>query len=215
MQTTRRYSPMDHLLMRADEALTTIFGNPPGTGRPDPASNMDETDLDASEKKLSAALMRVNHVGEVCAQALYQAQAVTSRNDEVRRSMLQAAEEENDHLKWCAQRIDELDGHRSLLNPLWYGGAFAIGALAGLAGDRWNLGFVAETERQVVEHLEGHLQRLPVDDAKSRAVVKQMKSDEREHATMAVTAGAADLPPPFKSLMRLASKVMTRTAHYI
>jgi 3-demethoxyubiquinol 3-hydroxylase len=201
--------------MLADDAMTTLFGNPRGTGRESPAQEVDDAPMTAAEKSASAAFMRVNHVGEVCAQALYQAQSVTSRNPVVRERMRRAAEEENDHLNWCADRIEALGGHRSLLNPVWYGGAFAIGACAGLAGDRWNLGFVAETERQVVEHLSGHLQSLPAQDRRSRAVVEQMRRDEGEHATMAVTAGAADLPAPIKQLMRMASRVMTTTAHYV
>jgi 3-demethoxyubiquinol 3-hydroxylase len=213
MSAARHYSPIDQLLIKADEALTTVFGKPSGTGRASPALGQPEGDLDDHERRESEALMRVNHVGEVCAQALYQAQAVTSRNPLVRDRMHHAAEEENDHLNWCAERIDELGGRRSLLNPLWYGGSFAIGAIAGLAGDRWNLGFVAETERQVVEHLTGHLNRLPAGDLRSRAIVEQMRSDEAEHATMAMSAGAADLPQPVRSLMRLASNIMTRTAH--
>lgn len=215
MMETRNYSPLDRILMLADEALTTVCDRPSGTGRQNPAREIPETPLDESQRAESEALMRVNHVGEVCAQALYQAQAVTSRSADVRERMRRAADEENDHLNWCAERIDELGGRLSLLNPLWYGGAFAIGAVAGLAGDRWNLGFVAETERQVVEHLSGHLERLPERDAKSRAIVEQMRTDEGEHATMAVTAGAADLPAPVKNLMRLASAVMTQTAHRI
>ena len=215
MKTNRQYSPFDRLLVMADEALTTVFGNPPGTGRPDPAREGAEGELSDDDRREAGALMRVNHVGEVCAQALYQAQAVTARNASVRDRMRRAAEEENDHLNWCAERIEALGSRRSLLNPLWYGGAFAIGALAGMAGDRWNLGFVAETERQVVRHLDGHLERLPAADQRSRAVVAQMRIDEGEHATMAVTAGAAELPGPVRGLMRAASKIMTTTAHYV
>ena len=215
MEHARQYSPVDRLLDLADDALTTVFGSPPGTGRADPAAGVAAPELTDSEKRTSQALMRVNHVGEVCAQALYQAQAVTARDPDLRESMRRAAEEENDHLNWCAERIEALGGRRSLLNPLWYGGAFAIGAAAGLAGDRWNLGFVAETERQVVDHLSGHLERLPEKDVPSRRVVEQMRTDEGAHATMAVTAGAAPLPGPVRALMRLASRVMTCTAHYV
>lgn len=215
MKAIRRYSPLDQLLMLADDAMTTVFGSPPGTGRESPARQANDATMSTAEKKASAAFMRVNHVGEVCAQALYQAQSVTARNADIREHMRRAAEEENDHLNWCADRIDALGGQRSLLNPVWYGGAFAIGACAGLVGDRWNLGFVAETERQVVEHLSGHLQSLPAHDHKSRAVVEQMRIDEGEHATMAVAAGAAELPAPIKHLMRMASRIMTTTAHYV
>ena len=159
--------------------------------------------------------MRVNHAGEVCAQALYQGQALTARRDETRQQMEQAAEEENDHLVWCRQRIHELGGHTSLLNPLWYTGSLAIGAFSGLLGDKWSLGFLAETEHQVVRHLEGHLQRLPEGDEKSRAILEQMKIDEGEHCTTARDAGGSALPEPVKKLMNLASRVMTTTASRI
>jgi len=213
--SSRDYSPLDRLLIHADSALTTIFGTPSGTGRPNPAAEVAENDLSEAQKSEAESLMRVNHVGEVCAQALYQAQAITSRSEHTRQNMQQASEEENDHLIWCEQRLEQLGGRKSYLNPLWYSGAFAIGAAAGLAGDRWNLGFVAETERQVVSHLDSHLKRLPEEDLKSRAIVEQMKQDEGEHATMAVTAGASELPGPVKSLMKYASRVMTRLAHHI
>ena len=159
--------------------------------------------------------MRVNHVGEICAQALYHSQALTARDPRIRERMQRAAAEENDHLAWCEQRIRELGARQSLLNPLWRIGAFTIGTTAGLAGDKWNLGFVAETERQVVAHLEDHLGKLPENDTRSREVVAQMKEDEHRHAQAAITAGAAELPPPVKGLMRLASKVMTSTAHWV
>lgn len=215
MNATRRYSGFDRLLMMADDALTTVFGNPPGTGRPDPAIAGTEGELTDAERREAGALMRVNHVGEVCAQALYQAQALTARDPALRDRMRRAAEEENDHLNWCAERLVALGARRSLLNPLWYGGAFAIGACAGMAGDRINLGFVAETERQVVDHLESHLESFPAADGRSRAVVSQMRDDEGAHATMAVTAGASELPGPVRALMRAASRVMTTTARYI
>ncbi|MFT5111166.1 MAG: ubiquinone biosynthesis monooxygenase Coq7 [Parasphingorhabdus sp.] len=211
----RSYSAIDNFLINADEMIATLFGNPKGSRRENPAKSIPDEQISDSEKQLSASLMRVNHVGEVCAQALYQAQAVTSRNPEIRQQMRAASIEENDHLSWCDERLKELDGQKSLLNPLWYGGAFAIGAVAGMAGDRWNLGFVAETERQVVKHLNNHLNRLPKNDLRSRAIVKQMSHDEAEHATMAVTAGAAELPEPIKKIMGLASKIMTRTAEKI
>jgi ubiquinone biosynthesis monooxygenase Coq7 len=159
--------------------------------------------------------MRVNHAGEVCAQALYQGQALTARQDDTRRQMAQAAEEENDHLLWCRHRIHELGGHTSLLNPLWYSGSLAIGAVTGLLGDKWSLGFLAETEQQVVRHLEGHLQRLPENDEKSRAILEQMKTDEGEHRMTALNAGGVELPDPVKRLMTLASRVMTTTAYRI
>ena len=211
----RHFSPLDNLLIHADQALNTIFGNPKGSGRTNPGGSPQDDDLTEQEKQLSASLMRVNHVGEVCAQALYQAQSLTARDPATRAHMKQASIEENDHLAWCSERLEQLGGRKSLLNPLWYGGAFAIGALAGIAGDKWNLGFVAETERQVVKHLNDHLGRLPENDTASREIVKQMGEDEAEHATMAVTAGAADLPEPVKKLMGLASKVMTTTAEKV
>ena len=215
MPETRQLTSLDQIIIKADQALTTVFGNPAGTGRNHPADEVGDTLLDDEERRLAASLMRVNHVGEVCAQALYQAQSLTARNPEIKQRMQQASEEENDHLRWCAGRLEELGDRKSLLNPLWYGGAFAIGAVAGLAGDRWNLGFVAETERQVVDHLHGHLERLPTRDSRSRAIVEQMAKDEGEHASMAVTAGASTLPGPVKGLMKLASKVMTTTAERI
>ena len=157
-------------------------------------------------------MMRVNHSGEVCAQALYQAQAITARSDVVRQTMQTAANEENDHLSWCEERLDQLGSHKSYLNPVWYCGSFMIGTLFGFIGDRWNLGFLAETERQVVKHLESHLEKLPVDDYKSRAIVEQMRNDEAHHATRAVQAGAEELPRLVKRMMALTAKVMTTTA---
>ncbi|MGI9310755.1 MAG: 2-polyprenyl-3-methyl-6-methoxy-1,4-benzoquinone monooxygenase, partial [bacterium] len=184
-------------------------------GRAFPARSEDDGSLSAAQRRRSGRYMRVNHVGEICAQALYRSQALTARDAATRERMRRAAEEERDHLAWCEQRMDELGARASLLNPLWRAGAFAIGTAAGLAGDRWNLGFVAETERQVVAHLEGHLGKLPANDARSREVVAQMKQDERAHAEAAVKAGAAELPPPVKRLMKLASRAMTSTAHWI
>ena len=168
-----------------------------------------------AEKRLSGALMRVNHVGEVCAQALYQAQALTARTPELRAQMDRAAREETDHLAWTQQRLDELGDRASLLNPLWYAGAFGIGLLAGRLGDRLSLGFVIETERQVEQHLAGHLDRLPAGDERSRAIVQAMKEDERRHADDALAAGGFELPAPVRWLMRSAAKVMTTTAHHI
>ena len=157
-------------------------------------------------------MMRVNHSGEVCAQALYQAQAITARSDTVRKTMETAADEENDHLSWCEERLDELGSHKSYLNPVWYCGSFTIGTIFGLIGDSWNLGFLAETERQVVKHLESHLKKLPVDDHRSRAILKQMRNDEASHATRAVQAGAEELPTLVKRAMALTAKIMTTTA---
>lgn len=211
----RHYTHFDRLLMNVDQALRTVFGRPETTGRPDPASAASTAPLTPEQQRHAAGLMRVNHVGEVCAQALYQGQAVTARSGRVRDAMRQAAREENDHLEWCEARVRALDSHLSYLNPLWYAGAFGIGAAAGAAGDRWSLGFVAETERQVVRHLEKHLRELPLDDHKSRAVLQQMHADEARHATAAIEAGARELPAPIRGLMKLASKVMTTTAYRV
>ncbi len=210
----RTYTTTDVVFLLADDALTTLFGRPRTTGRENPGATVDEGQLSTFEKAQSARLMRVNHSGEVCAQALYRSQALTARSDALKKRMVQAAREENDHLRWCEDRIETLGGKKSLLNPIWYAGSFALGAVAGLIGDRWNLGFLAETEHQVEKHLEGHLDRLPESDARSRAVVRQMKEDELSHATSALQAGAAELPDPIKNWMRLTSRVMTKTSHW-
>lgn len=210
----RHYSALDQILINVDRAMTTVFGRPPSE-RANPANPVQESELSDSQRRLSQGMMRVNHAGEVCAQALYQGQAITARNDSVRQRMQQASMEENDHLAWCEQRLQELGSHTSYLNPAWYAGSFVIGTVAGIIGDRWNLGFVAETERQVVRHLQRHLEILPEQDLKSRAIVEQMQIDEGEHAIMAVSAGAAELPIPVKKLMGLSSKLMTETAYYL
>jgi ubiquinone biosynthesis monooxygenase Coq7 len=206
--------PIDRLLGAADTALRTLSGTA-RAGRPTPPPPAAQAPLEPQDRALSAALMRVNHVGEVCAQALYQAQALTARSEPLRQQMAAAAQEEVDHLAWTEQRLRELNDRPSLLNPLWYGGAFAIGLLAGRAGDRWSLGFVVETERQVEEHLAGHLSRLPDADRASRAIVERMKDDEAQHARRAEAAGAAPLPAPVRWAMRGAAKVMTTTAQYL
>jgi ubiquinone biosynthesis monooxygenase Coq7 len=211
----RHYTTLDLLLGHLDQAVRTVFGGPPTARRANPGAAHLEAALSAEQRTLAARLMRVNHAGEIAAQGLYQGQALTARLDAVRDSMEQAADEENDHLAWCAGRLHELDSHTSRLDPLWYLGAVSIGALAGIAGDKWSLGFVAETERQVVRHLDEHLQRLPAEDARSRAILDQMRRDEAGHATVAVEAGAAPLPEPIKRVMGLASKVMTETAYWI
>ena len=211
----RSYSETDHWLIAVQNGLTTLFGQPNGTDRPDPSEDLDDAELDEAERDKSARLMRVNHVGEVCAQALYQGQAATTHNLQLQQTLAHAAAEENDHLIWCDRRLQALGGRKSLLNPLWYTGAFVIGAVAGLAGDRWSLGFLHETEEQVEGHLDRHLGRLPVKDTCSRVVVQQMKEDERRHAETANRSGAADLPTPIKSLMRGASRVMTGAAYWI
>jgi ubiquinone biosynthesis monooxygenase Coq7 len=206
-------SRFDALLVSVDHGLKTIFGKP-AAARPAPAVEGTQQ-LTPEQQQLSAALMRVNHVGEVCAQALYQSQALMTHSAELRRHFEQAAQEELDHLAWTRERLQELGGRTSLLTPVWYGGAFTIGCLAGLAGDRISLGFVVETEKQVEQHLAGHLQRLPEEDLASRAIVAQMQLEEARHAEEATAAGAAPLPAPVKGLMKLAARVMTRTAHYV
>jgi ubiquinone biosynthesis monooxygenase Coq7 len=208
----RNYNLADRLLANVDQALRTVFGIPLGTGRSNPAEGLAERELSESTRRHSIRLMRVNHTGEVCAQALYQGQSLTARRNEVRVQMDRSAREENDHLAWCSERLTELGGHTSYLNPMWYAGSFVIGSVSGLIGDRWSLGFLAETEHQVVRHLEGHLQRLPEIDQKSRAIIVQMKADEAGHETAALGAGAAELPRPIPRLMTLASKVMTTVA---
>jgi 3-demethoxyubiquinol 3-hydroxylase len=209
-------SPSDHWWVAAETALRAISGGSRASRpTPQPEGAPETPPLDSAQKRLSGALLRVDHVGEVCAQALYQAQALTARDPALREQMAAAAREEVDHLAWTAERLRELGDRPSLLNPLWYAGAFAIGLVAGRAGDRWSLGFVVETERQVEEHLAGHLDRLPAEDAASRAIVEQMKADEAEHARQAEAAGAHALPEPFRQAMRAAAKVMTTTAHYI
>jgi len=207
-------TPTDALLTAADTALRTLFA-PPRAAAPTPQATRPGTALSEEEKRLSAALMRVNHVGEVCAQALYTAQALTTPNPALRAHFMRACAEETDHLAWTKQRLDELGSRTSLLNPLWYAGAFGIGLLAGRLGNAVSLGFVVETERQVEAHLLGHLDRLPAGDTASRAIVAQMAADEVKHAVDAQKAGAAELPGPVKELMRAAAKVMTTTAHHI
>ena len=204
----------DALLTAADTALRTLFAPPRASG-PAPQPVTPATELNAREKRLSAALMRVNHVGEVCAQALYTAQALTTPNAALRAHFMQACDEETDHLAWTKQRLNELGSHTSALNPLWYAGAFGIGLLAGRLGNAVSLGFVVETERQVEAHLLSHLDRLPAGDTASRAIVAQMAADEAKHALDAQKAGALELPGPVKNLMRAAAKVMTTTAHHI
>ena len=205
---------LDELIVAFDKGLRTVFA-PARSLRETPGAELPEAGLTEEQRRLSASLMRVNHTGEICAQALYQGQALTARNPKAQAALEQAAREETEHLAWTERRIEELGGRKSALNPLFYAGSFAIGAAAGLIGDRWNLGFLAETERQVVAHLEGHLQRLPAEDARSRAIVEHMKVDEARHATSAISHGGAELPEPAKAAMRLSSKAMTETAYWI
>lgn len=205
---------MDAVIVALDSALRTLFA-PPRASRPSPALGLPPAALEARAQREAAALMRVNHVGEVCAQALYTAQALATRDRQLRRHFEHAARDEFDHLAWTHQRLQDMGSRPSWLNPLWYAGAFGLGLVAGRLGDRVSLGFVVETERQVEAHLESHLDRLPAEDHASRAIVAQMKADEAAHAAQAVSAGAVPLPAPVKGLMRAAAQVMTTTAHYL
>ncbi len=209
------FSLRDRIVVQCDDGLRTLFAPATHAERESPAENIADVDLVDSERELSARLMRVNHAGEVCAQALYRGQAITAQSPDVRNKLAQSAAEENDHLAWTEARIAKLGSHTSYLNPIWYLGSLAIGALAGFAGDKWNLGFVAETERQVVVHLNEHLARLPTQDQASRVVLEQMCKDEGHHATVAIEAGAAPLPTAARRLMRFSAKIMTRTAYWI
>ncbi len=205
---------LDSFLAAADNTLRTLSGASHAS-RPCPGAMRSASPLTPAERRLSGSLMRVNHVGEVCAQALYQAQALTTRDPVLKKHFETAARDETDHLAWTQERLSELDARPSFLNPLWYAGAFGIGLLAGRAGDSTSLGFVVETERQVEQHLEAHLERLPANDQASRAIVRQMKDDEVRHAAAAQNAGAAELPSPVRWIMRAAARVMTATAHYV
>lgn len=205
---------IDRLIVHFDRGLRTLFA--PGRSlRPMPGDDLPEAALAPDEKRHVGALMRVNHTGEVCAQALYQGQALTARSGDVRKTLEQAAFEEGEHLAWTERRIDELGGRKSFLNPFWYASSFTIGAVAGMLGDKWNLGFLAETERQVGKHLDGHLQRLPTQDVKSRLVLEQMQKDEAQHASNALFYGGAALPLAVRLAMRLSSKVMTTGAYWV
>ncbi len=210
----RQFNLIDQLLIHINRSLNTISGT--SSERAHPAAMQPEsTTLSDNERKLSAGLMRVNHSGEVCAQALYQGQALTAKSKHVKEQLQKSAEEENDHLAWCEQRLNELKSHTSYLNPLWYIGSFLIGAFAGVWGDRWSLGFIVATEQQVAEHLAKHLQKLPNNDIKSRLIIEQMQEDELHHASVAQSIGAAELPFFVKSLMRQTAKIMTQTAYWI
>lgn len=205
---------LDQIIIEFDKGMRTLFA-PAHTLRPMPGRDLPDAKMSAEEKRLAAALMRVDHSGEICAQALYQGQALTARTPELQAVLQQAAQEETEHLSWCEKRIEELGGRKSLLNPLFYAGSLAVGALAGALGDKWNLGFLAETENQVERHLESHLARIPKQDEKSRAILNQMKEDEVKHATAAIEHGGAALPAPAVVAMKLASKVMTESAFRI
>ena len=213
--TARSFSIFDRFINEVDKGLRTSFGPAPRAERSNPATGKPEQEISERERELAGRFMRINHAGEICAQGLYQGQALTARLPKVRRKMEEAAQEENDHIAWTADRIHDLGSHTSYLNPFWYAGSFALGALAGLAGDKWSLGFVAETEKQVVEHLESHLEKLTPADEKSRAILEQMRIDEGKHATTAMTAGAASFPRPVQRLMKLTSKIFTNTTYWI
>jgi len=211
----RQLTPLDRLLASANNALRTVAAPAGRSARANPAQHIIDAELSDSQKRHAAGLMRVNHAGEVAAQALYQGHAAVARDKDIEEQMQHAANEEFDHLAWCEQRINELGEDVSKLSPVWYAGAFAIGAASGILGDKWSLGFIAETERQVCDHLDSHLEGLPPEDARSRAIVEQMRDEEQEHGENAIDAGAAELPPPVKRLMQMTAKVMTKTAYWV
>lgn len=209
----RQLSSIDQFLSQVDSGLRSAFASAPQPKRSSPAAQIEETDLNESERQHAIGLMRVNHAGEVCAQALYQGQGLTAKLPEVRKQMEHAAEEEVDHLAWCEQRLEELGGNTSMLNPVWYGMSFAIGAGAGLISDKLSLGFVAATEDQVCQHLQNHLAALPEEDKKSRSIVEQMLTDEKSHAESALEAGGYPFPKPIKQIMTSISSIMTRSSY--
>ena len=209
------YSPLDKLIMEADRALRTVSGSHPPKRRLSPAANVDENALNKTEKRHSAGLMRVNHAGEIAAQGLYHGQALTARDKNIKQQMHNSAQEEQYHLAWCEKRLAELNDHPSTLTPVWYLGSFAIGAATGILGDKWSLGFISETEKQVVQHLDEHLARLPEQDQKSREILLKIREEEAIHDKAAIAAGAYKLPKPAKLLMSAVSKIMTKTAYWI
>jgi len=211
----RQLTPLDRLLASAGNALRTVATPAGHSARANPAAHIIDAELNDSQKRHAAGLMRINHAGEVAAQALYRGHATVARDKDIEGQMQHAADEEFDHLAWCEQRIHELGEDVSKLSPFWYAGAYTIGAASGILGDKWSLGFIAETERQVCAHLDDHLDSLPPEDAKSRAIVEQMRDEEEEHGDNAIDAGAADLPAPVKRLMRITAKVMTKTAYWV
>lgn len=215
MTMERHYTTLDRLIAAVDEALRISTGEAPAPQRGNPADDLVAVDLNEEQRRHVAGLMRINHTGEICAQALYAGQAATARNDATREAMQSAADEEIDHLSWCEDRLKELDSRPSVLNPLWYAGSFAIGAAAGIAGDDWSLGFVKETENQVEAHLQDHLERLPGGDSRSQAILDQMKADEAKHADMAEDAGARDLPEPIRRAMAFTAGIMKTLAYRI
>lgn len=209
------HSFLDQTIIQFDRCVKTLWGQPIGTERPDPAQHIIETPLSEAEQKLAAGLMRVNHTGEVCAQALYLGQAFGTSNLKLKHVFAEAAQEENDHLTWCKRRLDTLNSHTSYLNPLWYGGSFLLGIFASRCGDGWSLGFLEETEQQVTQHLQDHLSRLPTDDHLSHAIIGQMIIDETKHATTATSLGARDLPKPIRLGMKYTAKAMTTIAYFV
>jgi ubiquinone biosynthesis monooxygenase Coq7 len=211
----RKLSPIDRILAGLDQALRTVNSEPARAARPNPAAGLEESELTEREKSHAAGLMRVNHAGEIAAQGLYQGHAAVARDPGIEEQMKQAADEELDHLAWCEQRLTELGAEPSVLRPFWYAGSFAIGAASGILGDKWSLGFIEETERQVTEHLTGHLDGLPENDLKSRAIVAQMRDEEEMHGENASKAGAAPLPMPVRELMKAVAGVMKSTAYRI
>ena len=212
---SRNLTPTDKLLSGIGLALRNIAPSSTRAGRPNPAASVEETALSDAEKNHAAGLMRVNHAGEIAAQGLYQGHAAVARDPSIEAQMKSAADEELDHLGWCEERLRELDAGPSRLRPVWYTGAFTIGVISGIFGDKWSLGFIEETEKQVAEHLTGHLDQLPENDARSRAIVSQMRDEEEEHGANANEAGAAPLPPATRGLMRICAKMMTRTAYWL
>lgn len=212
--TTRHYTLLDKICLGIDQAVRALTDNAQTTGQVYPAQGIESTSLSDEQRQHSAGLMRINHAGEICAQALYHGQGIVSKSPLIQQKMQQAAREEGDHLAWCRQRLDELNSHTSYLNPLWYAGSFCIGMAAGMIGDKWSLGFVVETERQVIKHLESHLHTLPANDARSYQILTQMEKDEAKHRDEALAAGASELPGIIKKGMTLTSKIMVKTAYW-
>lgn len=215
METKRHYSLLDKLCLGVDQAVRALADTAKTSGRAYPAKQVAEEPMSEEARKHAAGLMRINHTGEICAQALYHGQGMVSRTAHIEAKMQEAAIEEGDHLAWCKQRLDELKSHTSYLNPVWYAGSFCIGLTAGLIGDKWSLGFVAETERQVIKHLQGHLEHLPQEDKRSQTILTQMEIDEGKHRDEAIREGARELPRVIKKGMAMISKVMVKTAYWV
>ena len=215
MESSRHYSIFDRLCLGIDQAVRALTDNAKTTGKSYPADLAEDGTLTPEQQKHAAALMRINHTGEICAQALYHGQGIVSKTSSVQEKMQQAAIEEGDHLAWCRQRLDELHSHTSYLNPLWYSGSFCLGMVAGMIGDKWSLGFVAETERQVIKHLESHLHWLPKEDLRSYKILQQMEKDEAKHRDEAISEGAHELPEMIKKTMAVMSKVMVKTVYWV